>query len=251
LITVGMRHAEIRGSEEYKIREATEFVEDSAVVAAAIESWRKRAEFSVVSGSVMKNGDFFAVLYGLANLGRNSTNLNAIEPFRKLCTEVNGGLEFFLNEARPFKEFQVELFFLFVWDVDEMAALVEQSSVSSAYEWYVTRRRANLFWPGTAADRRVSLGAESMRRPDVGCVASAAGAPAPRLADVVLTPCSHTPAEAFRPGMPVVSASDGYAYRRCSAIARNTLISRASMFCSIPTRGDSAPASGLLKEQFV
>jgi len=143
LITVGMRHAEIRGSEEYKIREATEFVEDSAVVAAAIESWRKRAEFSVVSGSVMKNGDFFAVLYGLANLGRNSTNLNAIEPFRKLCTEVNGGLEFFLNEARPFKEFQVELFFLFVWDVDEMAALVEQSSVSSAYEWYVTSLRTD------------------------------------------------------------------------------------------------------------
>lgn len=143
LITVGMHHGEIRGVEEHRVREATDFVGDSAIVASAIESWRKRAEISVVSGSVMTNGDIFTVLYGLANVGRNAKNANAIEPFRKLCTEVNGGLEFFLNEASPFKDFQVDVFFLYVWNVEEMASLVEESAVSSNYDWYVTRLRTD------------------------------------------------------------------------------------------------------------
>ncbi|MEM5366451.1 P-loop NTPase fold protein [Paraburkholderia azotifigens] len=143
LIMVGMHHGQVRGVEEHKVRDATDFVTDSSAVTSAIETWRKRAAKSISSGSIMEEGDFFAVLYGLANLGSDSRNADAIDSFRWFCVSVNGGLEFFLKEAEPFKEFQVNLFFLYVWDANEMAALVEQCSASSEYEWYATRLRTD------------------------------------------------------------------------------------------------------------
>jgi hypothetical protein len=140
---VGMSHGEIRGVDEYKVREATKFIEDPSVLSSAVNLWRKRAETSVTSGAVMASEDFFTVLYGLANLGHNAKNVDAIAPFRVLCSEVSGGLEFFLTAARPFREFQVDVFFLYVWSADEMAALVEKSPLSSEYDWYVTRLKAD------------------------------------------------------------------------------------------------------------
>lgn len=143
LVTVGMSHGEIKGAEEYKVREATVFLENSSMVSSAIQVWRRRAETLVVSGAVIVSEDLFTVLYGLANLGRNAKYVDAVEPFRKLCSEVSGGLEFFLKAAQPFKEFQIDVFFLYVWNADGMAALVENSSLSSEYEWYVKRLRTD------------------------------------------------------------------------------------------------------------
>ncbi|MEK6418273.1 MAG: P-loop NTPase fold protein [Burkholderia gladioli] len=143
LVRVGLSHGEIKGVEVYKVREATEFLEDLSALTSAFSVWRRRAEASVASGAVMESGELFTILYGLANIGRNAKNSNAIEPLRKLCCEVRGGLEYFLTTARPFKESQIDIFFLYVWNADEMAALVEKSPAFSDYEWYANRLRTD------------------------------------------------------------------------------------------------------------
>jgi hypothetical protein len=141
LTMVGMSHGEVRGADAYRISEAPAFIADASVVASSIELWRQRAEATMASGEVAAEKDFFAILYGLSNLGRISRNADAIDAFRRLCTEFRGGLELFLETARPYKEFQAELFYYCVWDADEMANLVENSSVAAHYSWYVTRLR--------------------------------------------------------------------------------------------------------------
>ncbi|MEM5345210.1 KAP family P-loop NTPase fold protein [Paraburkholderia azotifigens] len=138
LTITGMSHGEVRGVDSYKISEAPVFVADASVIASSIDLWRRRAGASMTSGKVMAENDFFAVLYGLGNLGRASRNADAIDAFRRFCTDVKGGLEFFLETARPFKQFQAELFYYYVWDADEMAGLLETSSVSDQYSWYLT-----------------------------------------------------------------------------------------------------------------
>jgi hypothetical protein len=85
---------------------------------------------------VIGTEDLFTVLYGLSHVGQQSSELDAITAFRTLCIDVPGGLEHFLEAARPSKDFQRQMFFHYVWDVDAMAELVEKSPLANDFSWY-------------------------------------------------------------------------------------------------------------------
>ncbi|MEF2253367.1 P-loop NTPase fold protein [Ralstonia solanacearum] len=144
LLMLGARHGEVRRLAQHKVDEAPLYVTDREIVLRCIDVWRKRAELAFESGTVKDERDLFFLLYGLAHLGKKSAYTDGTAAFRKLCTHVPGGLEYFLAFATPYKEFQPDLFDVYVWDADEMAACVAQSSFADEYAWYIARLRENL-----------------------------------------------------------------------------------------------------------
>lgn len=141
LLMIGMGHGEVRRVEEHKIRDAPMYMRDAATVSQCVATWRKRAEDMFNTDTVKEEQDFFFVLYGLGHLGRQSTYADATAAFRKLCTEIQGGLACFLAFAKRYREFQPELFDMYVWDADEMAACVEKSTFADEFDWYIERLR--------------------------------------------------------------------------------------------------------------
>jgi hypothetical protein len=141
---LGTRCGEVRGASPYRVSQSVDYVSDPSVVSSAIQAWRDRAEKAVTSGAIMEDGDLLSALYGLAHIGKNAKNLDAIKSFRRFCVEVAGGIEFFLAEAAPYHENQREAFFLYVWNAEEMADLVEKSGMASDFAWYVSDLRADL-----------------------------------------------------------------------------------------------------------
>ncbi|REG60860.1 hypothetical protein B0G80_3684 [Paraburkholderia sp. BL6669N2] len=142
LVNIGMRHAEVRGVQPHKIKEATVFIGDLDAVQNCIASWTARA-IDLFATDVLKEPDLFTVLYGLANLGRASDEKFAIQALKQLCMLTPGGLKHFLRLAAPSKDFNDIVFFLYVWDADEMADLVEASTVAADHDWYIARLRSN------------------------------------------------------------------------------------------------------------
>ncbi|SIN94890.1 KAP family P-loop NTPase fold protein [Paraburkholderia phenazinium] len=143
LVTVGTCHGEIRLLDQYKIANASIYIDNAQIVSTCIDSWRKRAETAVMSGSVIGRDDLFAILYGLSHIGRNARNIDAINAFQAFCLQVESGLKHFLDRARPLKELQPQAFFLYVWDANAMATLVEQSPFADEFAWYTERLRTD------------------------------------------------------------------------------------------------------------
>ncbi|APA84095.1 KAP family NTPase [Paraburkholderia sprentiae WSM5005] len=141
LSVIGMAHGMVRGVDEHKISDAVQYVADPGTVGKAVEKWQARARCAIESGEVIEEGDIFAVLYGIGNLGASATAADAIEAFRQFCVDTPGGLVHFLEQARPLKEIQSVIFYLYVWNADEMAALVEASPQAAVFAWYIESLR--------------------------------------------------------------------------------------------------------------
>ncbi|WP_031364372.1 KAP family P-loop NTPase fold protein [Caballeronia sordidicola] len=143
LVTAGTRHGEIRLVDGYRIENAPMYIDDAQILSTCVASWRKRAEESIMSGSVIESDNLFPTLYGLSHVGRDSRDIDAINAFRAFCLQVASGLEHFLDRARPYRELQLQTFFLYVWDADEMATLVEQSPFATEFAWYADQLRTD------------------------------------------------------------------------------------------------------------
>lgn len=143
LSVIGMAHGLVRSVDEHKINEAVRYIADAEIVDTAAQEWQARARRAIRSGEVIEEGDIFAILYGIANLGASATAGDAIDAFRCFCVETLGGLAHFLEQARPYKEIQPVIFYLYVWNADEMAALVEESPQAVAYAWYIESLRTD------------------------------------------------------------------------------------------------------------
>lgn len=94
--------------------------------------------------SVPDEAHLFAIFYGLAKLGRASSDLDAIKAFRALCIEIDGGLEYFLKLADPYRQFSADIFYLYVWSADEMADLVEHCQLAGEFTWYSQKLREDV-----------------------------------------------------------------------------------------------------------
>ncbi|WP_321943298.1 KAP family P-loop NTPase fold protein [Paraburkholderia tropica] len=143
LSVIGMAHGLVRNVDEHKINEAVRYVSDAEIVNKAAQEWQARALRAIKSGEVIEEGDVFAILYGIANLGGAASTEGAIAAFRCFCVETPGGLSHFLEQARPYKEIQPVIFYLYVWNADEMAELVAESPESAAYAWYIENLRSD------------------------------------------------------------------------------------------------------------
>lgn len=93
--------------------------------------------------ALLKVTTYSLFLYGLSHVGRDSRDIDAINAFRAFCLQVASGLEHFLDRARPYRELQLQTFFLYVWDADEMATLVEQSPFAAEFAWYADQLRTD------------------------------------------------------------------------------------------------------------
>jgi hypothetical protein len=133
----------VRDARQPRLEEFPVLMEDVAAVQDCISAWTGRASSLFATVSILKEDDLFILLYGLAHLGRGSHDRNAIAAFKELCTHTPGGLEHFLKVAEPYRETQVNAYYLYVWDADEMATLVETSSVANEYAWYVANLRSD------------------------------------------------------------------------------------------------------------
>lgn len=136
LFLIGTWHGEIREIDESKVKQAVLYVNDANAVSQAIELWRERAKDAFKSKSIFKEGNIFSILYGLAKLGRRSTDSMACAALKTLCITIEGGVEFFLNSANPLREYSNDPFYIYVWNADEMARLVESSKLAEDYQWY-------------------------------------------------------------------------------------------------------------------
>jgi hypothetical protein len=143
LCTMGMAYGLVQGADHIRVADAPRFTADINLIEDTIDIWRERARRAIVSGYIIEEGDLFVVLDGLAHLGIGSKDEDAIAAFREFCVNVPGGLEHFLEEARPYKEPQREVFFLHVWDADAMADLVEASPHAGQFFWYVEQPRTD------------------------------------------------------------------------------------------------------------
>ncbi|WP_423369471.1 KAP family P-loop NTPase fold protein [Burkholderia sp. LMG 32019] len=144
LSELGMRCGQVRGASQYQVSNSIESLGDSSAVSSAVDAWRARAEREVTSGTIMAGGDLLSTLFGLSHIGKSSKDSDAIKAFRCFCEKVHGGVEFFLDEAAPYHETQRDVFFLYVWDAEEMATLVEASGRASEFSWYVSDLRDDL-----------------------------------------------------------------------------------------------------------
>ncbi|MFL9872862.1 hypothetical protein [Paraburkholderia megapolitana] len=143
LSAIGMAHGMVRGVGQLKIDQALRYVTDPAFVEKAIEEWQVRARRAIKSGEVISEQDIFVILYGVANLGSTATAAAAIAAFRDFCVDTRDGLSYFLEQARPYKEIQSRIFYLYVWNADEMAALVEASPYAEDFAWYTAILRSD------------------------------------------------------------------------------------------------------------
>lgn len=141
LIMIGMRHGEVRGAESNKVENAPMYLRNADTVSRCIGVWRERATTAFDSEAVKKEHDLFSLLYGLANLGRQSRDADALVAFQKLCEQVDGGLEYFLTTAKPYRAVSPHVFHWYVWDADEMAACVAQSAFADEFDWYIKSLR--------------------------------------------------------------------------------------------------------------
>jgi len=132
-----MAHGLVRGVDQGKLADAVRYVATPSVIKELIAVWHERARSAIASGHVIEEQDIFVVLYGVGHLGEQSKDADAVEAFRELCTAAPGGLTHFLDQARPYKEFQPVTFYLYVWDADAMADLVAASPHAGEFAWYI------------------------------------------------------------------------------------------------------------------
>ncbi|MDT0354807.1 P-loop NTPase fold protein [Herbaspirillum huttiense F1] len=156
LVMVGMPHGEVRGVDDWKISQAPKYIEDATSVAVALANWRERSLHAFESSEIVQQEYLFAILYGLAKVGRESSDRVALNAFKKLCTSVHDGLKYFLSLAKPHREYQSELFYLYVWDADEMAQIIETSEFATEFKWYSDVLRTDTEVRAHIANRAVS-----------------------------------------------------------------------------------------------
>ncbi|MFM0654448.1 KAP family P-loop NTPase fold protein [Paraburkholderia sediminicola] len=143
LTEIGMSHGIVGGVDPHKIDAAVRYVADPEIVEKVVGQWQVRARRAIESAEVIEERDIFAVLYGIGHLGRSATAADVIAAFRRFCVDTAGGLAHFLEQARPYKEIQSQVFYLYVWDADEMATLTEASPHAAAYAWYIEKLRSD------------------------------------------------------------------------------------------------------------
>ncbi|WP_414446777.1 P-loop NTPase fold protein [Burkholderia sp. 22PA0099] len=144
IVAIGAYHGEIRELSQRNIDDAKNLISNKSVVVGAIDLWLSKAKREIRSGAVVKSGHIFALLYGISHFGKNSKISDAAESLRTLCNSVLGGLAFFLESANRLKELQSEVFYVYVWDADEMADSVAEANMSESFDWYVNQLRTNV-----------------------------------------------------------------------------------------------------------
>ena len=103
---LGAAYGLVQGVTRDDVVNSTRHVAPITATGHAIDIWRERAQRAITSGYVMEEGHLFVFLDGLACLGAGASGADAIAAVRAFCSDVPGGLAYFLEQARKLRGFR-------------------------------------------------------------------------------------------------------------------------------------------------
>ncbi|WP_183163006.1 hypothetical protein [Burkholderia pseudomallei] len=98
LCKVGAAYGLVRGGIDGEPATAARDVAHITATGQAIEIWRQRARRSVASGYAIEQGELCVLLDGLARLGVDATDADALAALSEFCSECQAGSRTFSNK---------------------------------------------------------------------------------------------------------------------------------------------------------